>query len=140
MAKSVDKTKATRLAVVDPNRCNPNKCASECKKACPVNKSGKQCIEIKQKAIIAENLCIGCCLCQKKCPLNAISIINLPTSLNKDVSHRFGVNGFKLHRLPVPKQGKVVGLVGTNGIGKSTALQILSGKIKPNLGELNNQP
>lgn len=30
--------------------------------------------------------------------------------------------------------GQVLGLVGTNGIGKSTALKILAGKLKPNLG------
>jgi translation initiation factor RLI1 len=29
---------------------------------------------------------------------------------------------------------QVLGLVGTNGIGKSTALKILAGKLKPNLG------
>lgn len=28
-----------------------------------------------------------------------------------------------------------MGLVGTNGIGKSTALKILAGKVKPNLGK-----
>lgn len=28
----------------------------------------------------------------------------------------------------------MLGLVGTNGIGKSTALKILAGKLKPNLG------
>lgn len=28
----------------------------------------------------------------------------------------------------------MLGLVGTNGIGKSTALKVLSGKLKPNLG------
>lgn len=39
------------------------------------------------------------------------------------------------HRLPVPRPGEVLGLVGTNGIGKSTALKILSGKQKPNLGK-----
>jgi ATP-binding cassette subfamily E protein 1 len=31
-------------------------------------------------------------------------------------------------------------LVGTNGIGKSTALKILSGKLKPNLGRYDNPP
>jgi len=37
-------------------------------------------------------------------------------------------------RLPIPRPGEVLGLVGTNGIGKSTALKILAGKQKPNLG------
>lgn len=34
----------------------------------------------------------------------------------------------------------MLGLVGTNGIGKSTALKILAGKLKPNLGSFNNPP
>lgn len=38
-------------------------------------------------------------------------------------------------RLPIPRPGEVLGLVGTNGIGKSTALKILAGKQKPNLGK-----
>ena len=33
-----------------------------------------------------------------------------------------------------------VGLVGTNGIGKSSALKILSGRLKPNLGRYDNPP
>ena len=37
-------------------------------------------------------------------------------------------------RLPTPRPGEVLGLVGTNGIGISTALKILAGKLKPNLG------
>lgn len=41
------------------------------------------------------------------------------------------------HRLPVPRPGQVLGLVGTNGIGKSTALKVLAGKLKPNLGRFN---
>lgn len=40
-------------------------------------------------------------------------------------------------RLPVPRPGQVLGLVGTNGIGKSTALKVLAGKLKPNLGRFN---
>ncbi|KAM1245679.1 hypothetical protein ACFX13_037686 [Malus domestica] len=49
-----------------------------------------------------------------------------------------GLTIFKLHRLLVPKPGEVLGLAGTNGIGKSTALKILSGSSKPNLGHFNN--
>lgn len=40
-----------------------------------------------------------------------------------------------VRRLPIPRPGEVLGLVGTNGIGKSTALKILAGKQKPNLGK-----
>jgi translation initiation factor RLI1 len=43
-------------------------------------------------------------------------------------------------RLPVPRPGQVLGLVGTNGIGKSTALKILAGKVKPNLGKFTDPP
>ena len=70
----------------------------------------------------------------QKCPFEAISIINLPSNLEKDTTHRYSANSFKLHRLPTPRPGEVLGLVGTNGIGKSTALKILAGKQKPNLG------
>jgi translation initiation factor RLI1 len=69
-----------------------------------------------------------------RCPFEAISIINLPTNLESAVTHRYTANSFKLHRLPTPRPGQVLGLVGTNGIGKSTALKILAGKLKPNLG------
>ncbi len=73
-------------------------------------------------------------LCPPRCPFEAIAIINLPTNLDSQVTHRYTANAFKLHRLPTPRPGQVLGLVGTNGIGKSTALKILAGKLKPNLG------
>ena len=76
----------------------------------------------------------------KKCPFGAINVINLPTNLESQVTHRYSANSFKLHRLPMPRPGQVLGLVGTNGIGKSTALKILSGKLKPNLGRFDDPP
>jgi ATP-binding cassette, sub-family E, member 1 len=85
-------------------------------------------------------LTIGCGICPKKCPFGAINIINLPTNLDTEVTHRYTANSFKLHRLPSPRPGQVLGLVGTNGIGKSTALRILSGKLKPNLGRFDDPP
>jgi len=95
------------------------------------------CIEVTPASkicVISEHMCIGCGMCVKKCPFNAIKIINLPKNLSKDTTHRYGQNSFKLHRLPTPRAGQVLGLVGTNGIGKSTALRILSGNMRPNLG------
>jgi ATP-binding cassette subfamily E protein 1 len=40
----------------------------------------------------------------------------------------------------MPRPGQVLGLVGSNGCGKSTALKILAGKVKPNLGRYDTPP
>ena len=135
--------KLTRIAIVNADKCKPKKCRQECKKSCPVVRTGKLCIEVAPEskiAFISERLCIGCGICPKKCPFTAIHIINLPTNLETQVTHRYSANSFKLHRLPTPRPGQVLGLVGTNGIGKSTALKILSGKLKPNLGRYDSPP
>jgi ATP-binding cassette subfamily E protein 1 len=92
------------------------------------------------KAVISEALCSGCGICVKKCPFKAISIVNLPDELEKDCSHRFSANSFKLFRLPMPSPGTVLGLLGQNGIGKTTTLKVFSGDLKPNLGKYDNPP
>lgn len=135
--------KLTRIAIVSSDKCKPKRCRQECKKCCPVVRMGKLCIEVTPESKIAhisESLCIGCGICSKKCPFEAITIINLPSNLEKETTHRYSANSFKLHRLPIPRPGEVLGLVGTNGIGKSTALKILAGKQKPNLGRYNSPP
>lgn len=133
----------TRVAIVNKDRCKPKRCGLECKRGCPVNRMGKICIEVtgsSKISNISEELCIGCGICVKKCPFEAIEIINIPKNLEKETTHRYGANTFKLHRLPMPRPGQVLGLVGTNGIGKSTALKILGGKLKPNLGNFVDPP
>jgi len=67
-----------RIAVVKKDLCKPKKCGRECEKVCPKNRMGEKCIVIEDHASIDENICIGCALCAKKCPFNAISIENLP--------------------------------------------------------------
>jgi ATP-binding cassette subfamily E protein 1 len=92
------------------------------------------------QAIISEKLCQGTALCTKKCPFKAINIINLPEELEENLTHRYGPNAFKLYRLPIPKPEKVTGLIGPNGVGKTTAVRILAGEIKPNLGNYEDPP
>jgi ATP-binding cassette subfamily E protein 1 len=141
--KGEEEEKRLRIAIVNSDRCKPKKCKQECKKFCPVVRTGKLCVEVGKDSKIAwisEPLCIGCGICVKKCPFEAITIINLPKDLSAHTTHRYGPNTFKLHRLPIPRPGQVLGLVGTNGIGKSTALNVLSGKLKPNLGRFDSPP
>lgn len=132
-----------RVAVLDKESCQPKKCGLECIKYCPVNKSGAECIALSQetkKAQIDEEICNGCGICVKVCPFDAITIVNLATELASEKIHQYGVNSFRLYRLPTPKRGEVVGLLGRNGMGKSTVVSILSGNLKPNLGNYEDPP
>ncbi|MEM4330262.1 MAG: ribosome biogenesis/translation initiation ATPase RLI, partial [Candidatus Bilamarchaeaceae archaeon] len=126
-----------RIAVVDRELCTKEECGYRCIKVCPVNRMGQECI-IKEEStgfpLISEALCIGCGICVKKCPLQCISIINLARESGTPI-FQYGPNSFRLYGLPLPrKEGGAISLVGKNGIGKTTAIKILSGQLKPNLG------
>jgi len=132
-----------RVAVLDKELCQPKKCGLECIKYCPVNKSGADCIVLNEetkKAQIDEDICNGCGICVKVCPFEAITIINLATELATDKIHQYDQNSFRLYKLPTPKKGEVIGLLGRNGMGKSTVINILSGNLKPNLGKFDEPP
>jgi len=132
-----------RIAVIDYDVCRPSKCNLECVRFCPINKSGSKAIELSEtkngKPIIYEAVCVGCSICVRKCPYKAITITNLPDELEKRLVHRYGINAFKLYGLPTPINNRVLGIVGKNGIGKTTAVKILSGELIPNLGILDTK-
>ncbi len=130
-----------RIAVIDKEKCHPDECGNYlCAKLCPINRTGADCITPGEdnKARIDEFLCTGCGICPNRCPFGAITIINLPAHLNKEPVHRYGENMFELYSLPSPLFGKVTGILGKNGIGKSTALKIMANLLKPNLGRWQN--
>lgn len=128
-----------RIAVVVPERCKPKSNAFEYlerwSKTCSMD-----CIVVEGKTIkISEFACPPCIIRAKLCPDNAVMIINLPSELDTDMIHRFSLNGFRLFRLPTPSQERVVGILGPNGMGKSTAMSVLSGRLVPNLGDWENK-
>lgn len=125
-----------RIAILDKDRCKPKKCGTECIKYCPKVRSGDETVVMGEdgKPVISEEMCVGCGICIKKCPSGAIMIIGLPDKLEGQLTHRYGGNGFALYGLPIPAPGKVSGILGPNGVGKSTAIKILSGQMMPNLG------
>jgi len=130
-----------RIAVLDEERCESKRCGRPCYRFCPPVRNNIEAIIFEgDKPQIVESLCVGCGICVRKCPFKAISIVNLADELEEECSHRFGPNTFKLFRLPTPSSGVVLGLLGQNGIGKTTALHILSGEIKPNLGKYGEPP
>ncbi|MFA7031206.1 MAG: ribosome biogenesis/translation initiation ATPase RLI [Candidatus Methanomethylophilaceae archaeon] len=131
-----------RIAAVLQDRCQNRKCNKECYKFCPLVRTGVECIVFGErgKPIISEALCQGCGICVNKCQFDAIKIIGLADELKTEMVHQYGENTFRLYRLPVPKKGMVTGILGPNGIGKSTAIKILSGDLVPNLGNYEKPP
>jgi len=149
----------SRIAIVNQDKCKPNKCRRECINNCPPQSSGKEVIKIvdigdiedighnklkdikdvKKIAKIVESQCIGCNICVKKCPFGAISIVNLPSEKKEDIIHRYGENGFRLYRLPDLKKNMVTGIIGQNGVGKTSLINILSNNIIPNFEKFDSQ-
>ncbi len=144
------------IAVVDLEKCQPDRCNYECANFCPPNRTGKECITTREERYeaddvyagtddqiwISEEICLGesCGICVEKCPFDAIQILNLPQELDEEPIHRYGENAFALYGLPAPEEGRVTGILGPNGIGKTTAVRILADELAPNLGQTGTEP
>ena len=129
----------TRISILDQDRCQPKKCNYTCIEYCPGVRMEEDTIVIDEKSkkpIISEQLCQGCGICTNRCPFGAITVINLPEAIG-DPIHRYGQNQFELFSLPHLSKGTVLGLLGQNGIGKSTIMRILSGELIPNFGNFD---
>jgi ATP-binding cassette subfamily E protein 1 len=123
-----------RIAVINKDSCLGEKC-SICVKVCPMNKLRKECIVIQENyPKINEEICSGCGICVKKCPARAISIINLAEEKEK-IFHQYSINSFRIFGFPVPREG-ITAIIGKNGAGKTTVIKLISGTIKPNLGNI----
>ena len=144
-----------KIAIINKDKCKPDKCSFECGLLCPVNKQKKECVTlvdienignnikiidgVKKKKIarISEITCIGCGQCVKKnsgsgCPFNAIMLVQIPIEVKSNLVYTYGENSFRLYKMPIITQSKILGLIGQNGIGKTTIITILAGRIKPN--------
>ncbi|HOZ35413.1 MAG TPA: ribosome biogenesis/translation initiation ATPase RLI [archaeon] len=131
MAKNI------RIAIVDKDKCQPKNCNYLCKRLCPGVRMGEETIIVEQGnifPIIDETLCTGCGICQNRCPEKAISIINIGMELDNPL-HQYGKNMFRLFSLPTIENGFITGVIGRNGAGKTTAINILSGNLVPNFGD-----
>ena len=123
-----------RIAVLIEEKCKPKSDAYDYLKKW-AGSCGGDCIQMNgDKFKILESACPPCFIRAKHCPGGAVVVINLPAELKTDMIHRYSLNGFRLFKLPTPSKESVVGILGPNGMGKSTAFNILNGSITPNLG------
>jgi ATP-binding cassette subfamily E protein 1 len=99
--------------------------------------------------IIHSEICIKCGICANVCPRKAIYVLNLlDEPEDQTPTHAYTpkddlttpTRGFHLYGHPTLVSGRVTGLCGPNGIGKSTMLNILAGSLIPNFGDPSMGP
>lgn len=128
-----------KIVTIKEKECQaPEACDYICAQVCPRVREGAVNTVYKRdnkKAAIDESLCIACGICVNRCPYDAIRVINLPDELGRELTFQYGVNSFRTYNIIFPISGKVVGVLGKNGIGKTTNIDIISNSLKPNFGD-----
>lgn len=127
------------VVVIDQDKIEPDIARETVINFDPLNRAGKEggfyIDENEELHIDEEDVMEAHKMAINKYPYDdAIKMIQLPSEEGEKV-HQFHENSFRLYGLPAPSQGSVVGIIGENGTGKSVALKILAGEIKPNLGD-----
>lgn len=137
----VDKRDSNYTAIIDQDNVT-DEIKDIAVKYDPLNRSGKEGfhvtddgeLHIDEHKVMREHRII-----QNKIPNDSIEIVELPSASGTEI-HKYGKNGFRLFELPIPGNGQIVGLLGRNGIGKSTILRILAGELEPNMGNPTTTP
>lgn len=137
----VDKRDSNYTAIIDQDNVT-DEIKDIAVKYDPLNRSGKEGfhvtddgeLHIDEHKVMREHRII-----QNKIPNDSIEIVELPSASGTEI-HKYGKNGFRLFELPIPENGQIVGLLGRNGIGKSTILRILAGELEPNMGNPTTTP
>jgi ATP-binding cassette subfamily E protein 1 len=132
------------VVVIDQDKIEPDLARETVINYDPLNRAGKEggfyIDENEELHIDEEDVMEAHKMAINKYPYdNAIKMIQLPSEEGEKV-HQFHDNSFRLYGLPAPDEGSVVGIIGENGTGKSVALKILAGDIKPNLGDWDDPP
>lgn len=141
---STEKNSKKFIVVIDQEKIEPDLARETVINFDPLNRAGKEggfyLTEEGELHIDEEDVMEAHKMAINKYPYDdAIQMIQLTFEEGEKV-HQFNDNSFRLYGLPAPSEGRVVGLIGENGIGKSVSLKIISGDIKPNLGEYSQSP
>ena len=137
------KNEKSYVVVIDQDLIEPDLARETVIKYDPLNRPGKEggfYIENDELHIDEDDVMEAHKMAINKYPHEgAIKMVQLVSEEGEKV-HQFGENEFRLYGIPRPAENEVTGVVGANGLGKTVASQILSGEIKPNLGNYDKPP